>query len=151
MQYNVLHRSEAMGRSTTSLRLDDELRARLARRAEAEGMTLTSLAERLLSQGLAEIEHPGIHFNPGPTGWRACVSGGADVWEIVSDIRRFKGSDAERIAALSGETGIHRRQIEIALNYAASHRDEVDARVRANDAMWEEQERIEKARQSLLA
>ena len=47
--------------------------------------------------------------------------------------------------------GIGPQLIVIALNYAATHRDEIDARVRANDAAWEEQERIEKARQSLLA
>ena len=43
------------------------------------------------------------------------------------------------------------RQIVVALNYAADYYDEVQARVRANDAAWEEAERIEKARHSLLA
>jgi hypothetical protein len=97
------------------------------------------------------IEHPGIFFNPGPSGWRAVVSGAADVWEIVSDIRRFEGSEAEKIAALAEEIGVHERLIEIALNYAATHREEIDARVRANDALWEEAERVERARQTLLA
>jgi len=139
-----------MSRSTTSLRLDDELRRRLARRAEVEGISVTALVERLLSQGLAMIEHPGIMFNPGPSGWRAVVSGAADVWEIVSDLRRFEGSEAEKVAALAAEIGVHQRLIVIALNYAATHREEVDARVRANDEAWEEAERIEKARQSLF-
>jgi hypothetical protein len=140
-----------MARTTTSLRLDDNLRERLARRAELEGVSVTALAERLLGQGLAMIEHPGILFNPGPTGWRAVVAGAVDVWEIVSDIRRFEGSEAERVAALADEIGVHQRLIVIALNYAATHREEIDARVRANDAAWEEAERVEKARQSLLA
>jgi hypothetical protein len=140
-----------MSRSTTSLRLDDDLRERLARRAEVEGISVTALVERLLGQGLAMIEHPGVFFNPGPSGWRAVVSGAADVWEIVSDLRRFEGSEAEKIAALAEETGIHPRLIVIALNYAATHREEIDARVRANDEAWEEAERIEKARQSLFA
>src|SRR4249919_2596862 len=119
-----------MSRSTTSLRLDDELRRGLARRAEVEGISVTALVERLLSQGLAMIEHPGIMFNPGPSGWRAVVSGAADVWEIVSDLRRFEGSEAEKVAALADEIGVHQRLIVIALNYAATHREEVDARVR---------------------
>jgi hypothetical protein len=140
-----------MGRSTTSLRLDDALREQLARRAEFEGLSVNALVERLLNQGLAMIEHPGIIFNPGPSGWRAVASGAADVWEIVSDIRRFQGSEAERVAALAKEIGVHERPIMVALNYAATHREEIEARVRANDAMWEEAERIEKARQSLLA
>ena len=141
-----------MGRSTTSLRLDDELRERLARRAELEGVSLNALAERLLKQGLAMIEHPGILFNPGPTGWRATMPGGADVWELASAVRRWSDvSEAQKIAGLAQEFGVHERVIVIGLNYAATHREEIDARVRANDAMWEEQERIEKARQSLLA
>jgi hypothetical protein len=140
-----------MSRSTTSLRLDDELRIRLAQHAESEGITVTALVERLLSQGLAMIEHPGIVFNPGPSGWRAVASGAADVWEIVSDIRRFDGSEAERVAALAKEIGVHEGAIMVALNYAATHRQEIDARLRAHDAMWEEAERIERARQSLLA
>jgi hypothetical protein len=141
-----------MGRSTTSLRLDDDLRRSLARRAEIEGLSVNALVERLLNQGLAMIEHPGISFNPGPTGWRATVPGGADVWEVASAVRRWADvPEAEKIAGLAQEFGVHERTIIIALNYAATHREEIEARVRANDAMWEEQERIEKARQSLLA
>jgi hypothetical protein len=78
------------------MRLDDELRARLAQRAQLEGISITALMEPLLRQDLAEIEHPGVHFNPGPTGWRANVPGGLDVWEIVSDLRRFDGTESER-------------------------------------------------------
>jgi hypothetical protein len=141
-----------MGRSTTSLRLPDDLRDRLARRAELEGVSVTALMERLMSQGLAMIEHPGISFNPGPSGWRATMPGGADVWELASAVRRWSDvSEAEKIAGLAREFGVHERVIVIGLDYAATHRDEIDARVRANDAIWKEQERIEKARQSLLA
>ena len=140
-----------MGRSTTSLRLEDELRERLARRAELEGLSVTSLVERLLSQGLAMVEHPGVFFNPGPTGWRAVVAGGADVWEIASALRNKSGSQAQKIADLAEEFGVHQRVIIVALDYAAAHQDEIDARVRANDAAWEDAERVEKARQTLLA
>jgi hypothetical protein len=140
-----------MGRSTTSFRLDDELRERLARRAEHEGVSVNALAERLLNQGLAMIEHPGVTFNPGPTGWRATLPGGADVWEVMSAVRRWSDvSEAEKIAGLAQEFGVHEQVIIIALNYAAAHRDEIDARVNANDAMWAEAERLERARHSLL-
>jgi hypothetical protein len=49
------------------------------------------------------------------------------------------------------ELGIPQWSIVLALNYAASHSQEIDARIRANDALWEEAERVEKARQRLLA
>lgn len=73
-----------MGRSTTSLRLDDALRERLATLAELEGTSVTALVERFVREGLAVAEHPGIVFKPGPSGRRAALAGGPDVWEIAS-------------------------------------------------------------------
>ena len=79
-----------MGRSTTSLRLDDDLREKLAKQAASERISLTSLAERLLSQGLAEIEHPGIHFNPAEAGQRSGVEHVARVLMLIDRTQRIK-------------------------------------------------------------
>jgi hypothetical protein len=46
---------------------------------------------------------------------------------------------------------IHERQVVMALNYAAAHRDEIEARIRANDGALEEAERIAAERERLLA
>lgn len=140
-----------MGRSTTSLRLDDELRERLAAMAEAEGTSLTALVERFLQEGLAIAEHPGIVFKPGPSGRRAALAGGPDVWEIAAALRHASGSEARRIEAVSKEFGIHERQVVIALNYAAANREEIESHVRANDVALEEAERIAGERKRLLA
>src|SRR5687768_513656 len=121
-----------MSRSTTSLRLDDELRERLAALAQVEGTSVSALVERFLREGLAVAEHPGIVFKPGPSGRRASLAGGPDVWEIAAALRHTSGTEAERMAALADEFGIHEQQVVIALNYAAANREEVDARVRAN-------------------
>jgi hypothetical protein len=140
-----------MSRSTTSLRLDDDLRERLLLRAKAEGGSLTSLVERFVREGLAVEEHPGIVFKPGPSGRRAALAGGPDVWEIAAALRLTSGSEPERLAALSEEFGIHKRQAMIALNYAALHREEVDAQVQANDRALEGLERQAEERKRLLA
>lgn len=140
-----------MARSTMSLRLDDGLRRRLAAAAGAKGTTVTALVERFVHEGLAMDEHPGIVFRPGPSGRRAGVAGGLDVWELVSDIRRFTGSETERVAALAQELEIHERQVWLALNYAAVHREEIEARVRANDEAFERMERLTEERRLLLA
>ena len=140
-----------MSRSTTSLRLDDDLRERLAALAQAEGSSLNALVERFLREALAAAEHPGIVFKPGPTGRRASLAGGPDVWEIAAALRHTSGTEGERVAALAAEFGIHERQIIIALNYAAANREETDARVRANDVALEKAERIAGERKSLLA
>jgi hypothetical protein len=140
-----------MPRSTTSLRLSDEVRERLATTARAEGTSLTALIERFIEEGLAVLDHPGIVFKSGPAGRRAALAGGPDVWEVASALRHTTGTEAARVAALAVEFGIDERQVEMALRYAAAHRDEVEARMRANDRALEEAERIAAERVRLLA
>ena len=140
-----------MARSTTSVRLDDHLRERLAAAAAAEGTTVTELIERYVREGLAIAAHPGIVFKPGPSGRRAALAGGPDVWEIVAALRHVGGREAKRVAALADQFGLHERQVVIALNYAAAHRGEIDERVRANDRALAEAERVATERERLLA
>jgi sulfur carrier protein ThiS len=140
-----------MSRSTTSIRLEDTLRKRLATLAAAEGTTLTELIERFVREGLESAAHPGIVFKPGPSGRRAALAGGPDVWEIVAALRDTHGSEAERVAALAAQFGIHERQVAIALDYAAAHRDDVEARIEANDRALAEAERVARERERLLA
>ncbi|MGH8888025.1 MAG: hypothetical protein ACRDYX_23300 [Egibacteraceae bacterium] len=140
-----------MGRSTTSLRLADDLRARLAEAADAEETSVTALVERFVREGLAVSAHPGIVFKPGPSGRRAALAGGPDVWEIASALRHTCGTEAQRVATLAGEFGIHERQVIVALNYAAAHRDEIEARVRSNDRALDAAERAAAEREQLLA
>jgi hypothetical protein len=140
-----------MGRSTTSLRLDDELRERLAALADLEGTTVTALVERFVREGLAAAAHPGIVFKSGPSGRRAALAGGPDVWEIAAAVRRTSGSEAKRVAAVAREFGLHERQVTIALNYAAANREEIEGRIHANDRALAEGERVARERKRLLA
>lgn len=140
-----------MARSTTSIRLDDHLRDRLAATAAAEGTTVTEVIERFVHEGLETAAHPGIVFKPGPSGRRAALAGGPDVWELVAALRHVSGSEARRVTKLAKQFGVHERQVVTALNFAASNRDEVEARVRANDLALEEAERVAGERERLLA
>lgn len=140
-----------MGRSTTSIRLDDELRSRLATQATAEATTITELIERFVREGLDGAAHPGIAFKPGPAGRRAALAGGPDVWEILAALRHTSGSESGRVAALAEQFGIHQRQVVIALNYAAVHREEIEARIDANDRALAQAESVASERQRLLA
>jgi hypothetical protein len=140
-----------MSRSTTSIRLDDALRKRLATLASADGTTVTELIERFVREGLDAAAHPGIVFKPGPSGRRAALAGGPDVWEIVGGLRDTHGAEAERIAALAVQFGIHERQVLIALDYAAAHRKEIEARIKANERALAEAEQAAVERGRLLA
>jgi Ribbon-helix-helix protein, copG family len=140
-----------MPRSTTSIRLDDSLRKRLTALAAAEGTTVTELIERFVREGLDSAAYPGIVFKPGPSGRRVALAGGPDVWEIVAALPDTHGSEAERMAALADQFGIHERQVLVALDYAAAHRKEIEARVRANQRALAEAERAAIERERLLA
>jgi hypothetical protein len=142
---------DVMARSTTSIRLDDKLRERLAAAAAAECTTITELIERFVREGLASSAHPGIVFKPGPSGRRAALAGGPDVWEIAAALRHVTGSETKRVKALAAQFGLHERQIVLALNYAAANRDEIDQRIRANDEGLAEAERVAAERERLLA
>ncbi|HUA03895.1 MAG TPA: hypothetical protein VMB27_08335 [Solirubrobacteraceae bacterium] len=140
-----------MGRSTTSIRLEDELRQQLGVQAAADGTTVTELIERYVREGLASAAHPGIVFKPGPAGRRAALAGGPDVWEVVAALRNSSGSESKRVAAVAEQLGLHERQVLLALEYAAAHRAEIEARVAANDEALAHAERLAAERQRLLA
>jgi len=140
-----------MPRSTTSIRLEDGLRRRLATLAATEGTTVTELIERFVREGLDSAQHWGIVFKGGPSGRRAVLAGGPDVWEVVAALRDIHGSEAGRVTALAQQFGIHERQVAIALDYAAAHREEIEARIQANEHSLVEAERVAVERERLLA
>ena len=104
-----------------------------------------------MREGLDCAAHPGIVFKPGPAGRRAALAGGPDVWEIVAALGHTTGSESERVAAIAEQFGMHERQVVIALNYAAAHREEIELRVDANERALAQAERLAGDRQRLLA
>jgi sulfur carrier protein ThiS len=73
------------------------------------------------------------------------------VWEIVAALRHVGGRERQRVAQLAQQFGVHERQIVIALNYAAAHREEIENRVEANERDLAEAERVAVERERLLA
>ena len=85
----------------TSHRRRSEIKQRLQQQAAAEGISERSLLERLVAEGLDTLHHPGIVYRDGPTGRRAALAMGPDVWEIVSALRHTKGAQERRVATLA--------------------------------------------------
>lgn len=135
----------------TSYRLDPRVKDALEAQARVEGISERALLERLIQEGLATLRHPGIVYRDGPSGRRAALAAGADVWEIVSALRYTKGREGQRIAQLAEQFGVHPTQIRVALDFAAMHREEIDARVAANDAAAEQVRILSEGRAKLMA
>lgn len=140
-----------MAPASTSFRISTEAKQRLADRAEDEGISATALLERLIIEGVDTLEHPGIVFRSGPSGRRAALAGGPDVWEIVARLRELDGGEEERIAALAEESALHPRQVRIALDYAAAHPEPIRERMARDERAAEESRRAAEQREALLA
>ena len=115
-----------------SIRFSDELYGRLKRRADQAGEPLSTLAQRAVDEWLRMAEHPGVVFRDGPTGRRAALAAGPDVWEVAAVLGQQKGSPEKRLAAAAASLGLPLRQVELAADYWAAHRAEIDGRVSAN-------------------
>ena len=136
--------------TSTSFRISDATKARLTSRAAREGMTATALLGQLITEGIDQLDYPGIIFRGPAHDRRAALAAGPDVWEVVARLQGLDGSEEQRIGLLSAESDLHPRLIRIALDYAADHADDVRARIEHNQAMAERSRQTSEQREALL-
>jgi hypothetical protein len=111
-----------------SVRLDDRLAQKLKLSASAAGETVSDRLRRYAEEGARRDEHPMITFRDGPTGRRAGLITGPDVWEIAMWIDDLAGvKDAAKTLARDGV--VTRAQIDAALRYRAAYPEEIQARI----------------------
>jgi hypothetical protein len=142
---------EATVAVSTSFRISDTARTRLASRAAREGMTATALLDQLIIEATDQLDHPGIVFRGPAHDRRAVLAAGPDVWEVVARLQELEGSEEQRINTLAAESDLHPRLIRIALDYAAEHSGEVRERIDRNREMTERSRRMAQEREALLA
>ena len=111
-----------------SVRLEDSLAERLRLRARAAGETLSDRLRRYAEEGVRRDEHPLITFRDGPTGRRAGLVGGPDVWEVAMWVEDLSG-DPDPIAAVVEDSPVTRPQVDAALRYRTAYPDEIAARI----------------------
>lgn len=137
--------------ASTSFRISDTARARLASRAAREGVTATALLDQLIIEGTDQLDYPGMIFRGPAHDRRAALAGGPDAWEVVARLQELEGSEEHRIGLLAAESDLHPRLIRIALDYAAEHTAEIRERIARNRDMAERSSRMSRQRESLLA
>jgi hypothetical protein len=142
-------------RSATPVRFDPVVNSRLSSFVAANpGMSLSSAANRLVDEALRMNEHPGIVFRAGPTGRRAALAAGADVWEVIRAVKSARSAEPELaeddvLKLLSANSGVPLRSLRIAIHYWASYPEEVDSEIAAADtaedaveAAWRRERRL---------
>lgn len=140
-----------MASNPLSIRFDPALLARLRRVASARDTTASGLAQRLVDEGLRAQEHPGVVFRDGPSGRRAALVGGPDVWEVAAAIKYSPARGGAAIAAIAGEMDLSTGQVKTALGYYGDYPDEIDRQIALNEEAAEEAQAAWQAQQRLLA
>jgi hypothetical protein len=97
----------------------------------------------------------GVIFRPGPTGRRAGLVGGPDVWEVIDTLRTVSAAEPEladdALAQATAEAlGLPVRKVRVAVRYYGAYRAEVDDRIAANREAAAEAESAWWAEQDLL-
>ena len=134
-----------------SVRLPEELVERLRERASVADEHISGLAQRLVDEGLRMEEHPGVVFGPGPSGRRARLVRGPDIWEVVALVRSLESRGSEAVSEASEWLDVSESEIRAALSYYGEFPEEIDARIASNERVQEKALRQWEAQQELLA
>lgn len=134
-----------------SFRLPEELVDRLEQRADRESVSQTELVVSLFDEGLKTRGFPGIVYRGGPTGRRAALAVGPDVWEVISTVQHVEGSGDRKVQQVAEMLDLHERWVRLAISFYAAHPDEVDERIAANEAAVERAREMAERHEQLLA
>jgi len=140
----------AMARPT-SFRLPEDLLEQLDREADASGASVTSLVASLLSEGINTRRFPGVIYRDGPTGRRAGLVAGPDIWEVIRAVGTANGRGEKRLHAVADSTGLALSKIRLAVDFYSAHPDEIDRRIQADDREAERIRELINRREHLLS
>ncbi len=106
---------------------------RLEKLSERMGQPRSRVAEQLIDEGIRLREFPGIVFRSGPTGRRAALADGPDVWEIVRGLKQARSGKGDPVELLMASSNLREEQIRLAADYYSVYPDEIDARIREDE------------------
>ncbi len=135
-----------------SIRFQPEILDRLREVArQRPGATASGLVQQLVDEGLRQLEHPGIVFKDGPTGRRAALAFGPDVWEVVAALEGLDERGQAGMAVLADDLELSVVAVRRAVRYYGQHHAEIDEEVAHNRRAAEQGEREWLVAQRLLA
>jgi len=140
-----------MAGSPLSIRFDAALLERLRRSASSRDTTLSGMAQRLVDEGLRVQEHPGIAFRDGPSGRRAALVAGPDVWEVAAAAHYSSARADAAVSATALEMSLSVDQVRTALDYFGRFPDEINEQIAENERAAAEARQAWEAQQRLLA
>jgi hypothetical protein len=122
---------------------------RLRSAARTSGQSMSALSEQLIDEALRCRDHPLVVFRDGPSGRRASLVSGPDVWEVVGAIVGGDVPEEQRIVRAAELLALPIPYVEAAMRYYAEFTEEIDERIALNDqvaqrelALWEKQQKL---------
>jgi hypothetical protein len=79
-------------------------------------------------------DHPGVVFKDGPSGRRAALAYGPDIWEVVKFLREVDERGLAALKAAAEVFAVDASRINTAVSYYGDYRDEIDAEISDADA-----------------
>jgi hypothetical protein len=135
-----------------SIRFTPSLLARLRQRANATpGASAAGLAQRLIDEGLRMADHPGVIFKDGPSGRRAALAYGPDVWEVIKFLREVDERGPGAIDAAAEVFAVDTSRISTAISYYGDFSDEIEAEITEADEASARAEAAWLVQQQLIA
>jgi hypothetical protein len=96
-------------------------------------------------------DHPGIVFKAGPSGRRAALACGPDVWEIVKFLREIDERGPGALTAAAEVFALDLNRISTVVSYYGDYRDEIDAEIAAAEEASVRAEHAWRVQQQLIA
>jgi hypothetical protein len=96
-------------------------------------------------------DHPGITFKDGPSGRRAALAYGPDIWEVIKYLREIDDRGPAALDAAAEAFAADPGRIAAAVSYYGDYPDEIDAEITAADEASLRAEQAWRVRQQLLA
>jgi hypothetical protein len=135
-----------------SIRFTPSLLARLRQRARTmTGASAAGLAQRLIDEGLRMADHPGVIFKDGPSGRRAALAFGPDVWEVIKFLREVDERGPAAIDAAAEVFAADTSRIATAISYYGDYADEIDGEIADADEASARAEAAWRVQQHLIA
>jgi len=135
-----------------SIRFTPSLLARLRQRANAmTGASAAGLAQRLIDEGLRMADHPGVIFKDGPSGRRAALAYGPDIWEVIKFLREVDERGPAAVDAAGEVFAVDTSRISTAISYYGDYPGEIDAEIAEADEASARAEAAWRVQQQLIA
>ena len=110
-----------------SIRFSDEpLHQRLKASAHRRDVGVSTLAERLIDEGLRMEAHPMIVFREGASGRRPVLVGGPEVADVIGTLAGGDVPVPQRRSRAADLLGVRESLVDAALAYYADYTEEID-------------------------